>query len=109
MLRYVPVLTVKKDRDTMTNWSDIVGNPSNTNEEIVHEPDHYARWQIEPITYIMRNDFEFWRGNLIKYSSRAGFKFYAGKTQVESEIIDLEKVIRYANMRINLLNGETKL
>ena len=34
----------------MTNWSDIVGNPSNTNEEIVHEPDHYARWQIEPMT-----------------------------------------------------------
>jgi hypothetical protein len=34
---------------------------------------------------------------------------YSGKTQVESEIIDLEKVIRYANMRINQLNGEEKL
>ncbi len=77
--------------------------------DIVNEPTHYARWKIEPITYIMRNGFEFWRGNLIKYSSRAGFKLYEGKTQVESEVIDLEKVIRYANMRINQLNGEEKL
>ena len=77
--------------------------------DIVNEPTHYARWKIEPITYIMRNGFEFWRGNIIKYSSRAGFKLYEGKTQVESEVIDLEKVIRYANMRINQLNGEKKL
>ena len=77
--------------------------------DIVNEPTHYARWKIEPITYIMRNGFEFWRGNIIKYSSRAGFKLYEGKTQVESEITDLEKVIRYAQMRINQLKGEEKL
>ena len=77
--------------------------------DIVNEPKHYARWVIEPITYIMRNGFEFWRGNIVKYASRAGYKMYEGKTQVESEIIDLEKVIRYANMRINQLNGEEKL
>tara|TARA_R110001632_G_scaffold35321_1_gene89200 strand:- start:123 stop:434 length:312 start_codon:yes stop_codon:yes gene_type:complete len=82
---------------------------SEHSEDVVNEPTHYARWKIEPITYIMRNGFEFWRGNLIKYSSRAGFKLYDGKTQVESEVIDLEKVIRYANMRINQLNGEEKL
>ena len=23
-------------------------------KEIVHKPEHYARWQIEPITYTMR-------------------------------------------------------
>jgi hypothetical protein len=80
-----------------------------TNEDIVKEPEHYARWPIEPVTYIMRNDFEFWRGNIIKYASRAGFKMYEGETQVESEIIDLEKVIRYSEMRINLLNGKEKL
>jgi hypothetical protein len=79
------------------------------NDDIVKEPEHYARWSIEPITYIMRNDFEFWRGNIIKYASRAGFKMYEGKTQVESEIIDLEKVIRYSEMRINLLSGKEKL
>ena len=93
----------------MAKWKDMVGKPCNTNDEIVHEPSHYARWKIEPITYIMRNGFEFWRGNIIKYASRAGYKMYEGKSQVESEIIDLEKVIRYSNMRINLLNGEEKL
>ena len=42
--------------------------------DIVNEPKHYARWAIEPITYIMRNGFEFWRGNIVKYASRAGYK-----------------------------------
>lgn len=78
-------------------------------EDIVHEPDHYSRWPIEPITFIMRNGFEFWRGNIIKYASRAGYKIYDGKDQEQSEITDLQKVIRYAEMRINQINGETKL
>jgi hypothetical protein len=78
-------------------------------DDVVHEPVHYSRWLIEPITYTMRNGFEFWRGNIIKYASRAGYKLYADKTQVESEIIDLEKVKRYCDMRINQLNGEEKL
>ena len=77
--------------------------------DIVNEPKHYARWVIEPITYVMRNGFEFWRGNIVKYASRAGYKMYEGKTQVESEIIDLEKVQRYCQMRINQLNGEERL
>ena len=78
-------------------------------DDIVQEPSHYSRWVIEPITFIMQNGFEFWRGNLIKYSSRAGYKKYEGQTMDESEITDLKKVIRYAEMRINQLNGETKL
>ena len=83
--------------------------PMTRNKDIVNEPKHYARWAIEPITYIMRNGFEFWRGNIVKYASRAGYKMYEGKTQVQSEIIDLEKVQRYCQMRINQLNGEDKL
>lgn len=78
-------------------------------EDVINEPSHYARWSIEPITYIMRNGMEFWRGNLIKYSSRAGFKIYDGKTQEESEITDLEKVKRYCDMRINQIKGEVEL
>lgn len=78
-------------------------------EDIVHEPDHYSRWDIEPIEVIMRNGFEFWRGNIVKYASRAGYKIYDGKDQQQSEITDLQKVIRYAEMRINQINGEEKL
>ena len=77
--------------------------------DIVNEPKHYARWMIEPITYIMRNGFEFWRGNIVKYASRAGYKLYEGMDEVQSEITDLEKVIRYAQMRINQLEGKETL
>lgn len=78
-------------------------------EDIVHEPDHYSRWPIEPITFIMRNGFEFWRGSATKYIARAGYKIYDGKDAVESEITDLEKAKRFCDMRINQLRGETKL
>ena len=57
----------------------------------------------------MRNGFEFWRGNIVKYASRAGYKIYDGMDQEDSEIKDLEKVIRYCEMRINQINGETEL
>jgi len=77
--------------------------------DIVNKPAHYARWKIEPITFIMRNNFEYWRGNIVKYVSRAGFKLYPGMDEIESEIVDLRKVIRYAEMRINQLTGETEL
>ena len=100
-----------------SEWDRLVKERENFREnvlaehtaDIVNEPKHYARWAIEPITYIMRNGFEFWRGNIIKYASRAGYKMYEGKTQVQSEILDLEKVQRYCQMRINQLNGEEKL
>ena len=75
-------------------------------KEIVEQPSHYSRWAIEPITFIMMNDFSFWRGNIIKYASRAGFKMYEGMSQSESEITDLKKVIRYCEMRINQIEGK---
>ena len=78
-------------------------------EDTIAKPKHYARWAIEPVTLIMRNGFEFWRGNIIKYASRAGFKLYPGMDEVESEITDLRKVIRYSEMRINQLEGEMVL
>lgn len=77
--------------------------------DLVKAPSHYAKWPIEPLTYIMRNNMEFWRGNLVKYASRAGHKVYDGMSKVESEITDLKKVIRYAEARINQLNGEQTL
>ena len=78
-------------------------------KDIVNKPAHYTRWAIEPITFIMRNGFEFWRGNIIKYASRAGFKQYLDMDMVQSEITDLQKVKRYCDMRINQLRGETSL
>ena len=63
----------------------------------VVKPEHYERWEIEPVTFIMLNNMDFWRGNVIKYVARAGFK--------DNEIQDLEKAKRYIDMRINQLEG----
>jgi hypothetical protein len=75
-------------------------------EDIVVRPSHYTQYAIEPITFIMRNGLPFWKGNIIKYASRAGSKLYEGMDERESEITDLKKAIRYAEMRINQLEGE---
>ena len=76
-----------------------------TLDDIIVRPSHYTDYEIEPIEFIMKNEIEFWRGNIIKYSTRAGKKLYEGKTPVQSEITDLRKVIRYSEMRINQLEG----
>lgn len=98
-----------EEDDTFYHIFPPLGSGDKQEEDVIVQPSHYARWSIEPITYIMRNGMEFWRGNLIKYSSRAGFKTYDGKTQEESEITDLEKVKRYCDMRINQIKGEVEL
>ena len=79
--------------------------------DIVKHPKHYTQYQIEPITFIMENDPEgrFAKGNIIKYVCRAGSKLYPGQDATQSEITDLEKVRRYAEMRINQLRGESIL
>ena len=64
----------------------------------IKSPDHYAQFPIEPIIFIQRNRFEFWRGNVIKYVCRAGHK--------DDEIKDLQKAKRYIEMRINELEGK---
>lgn len=74
-------------------------------DNIIEKPSHYARHDIQPIEFIAANNMEFWRGNIIKYASRAGHKLYDGKTAIESEITDMRKVIQYAQFRINLLEG----
>ena len=58
------------------------------------------------MVFTMQNGMEFWRGNVIKYVSRAGSKLYDGQDKVQSEITDLKKAMRYCEMRINLLEGK---
>jgi hypothetical protein len=72
-------------------------------------PPHYTRMKIQPITFILENDMEFWRGNIVKYASRAGFKLYEGKTAEESELIDLGKVIRNAELRMNIVKEKIEM
>ena len=74
-------------------------------DDHIDRPYHYASWRIEPIKFIMANRLPFWQGNIIKYAMRAGLKSYPQQDLIESEITDLMKVIRYAEMRINELEG----
>jgi len=78
-------------------------------DDLVERPAHYTQYLIEPIEFIMRNDLPFHVGNIIKYSVRAGAKLYADQTPEQSEITDLCKVIRYAQMRINQIEGKEQL
>jgi hypothetical protein len=50
------------------------------------EPDHYARFKIQPIAFIRENELTFWQGNVIKYICRADAK---------NGVEDIEKAISY--------------
>ena len=69
------------------------------NQDVINNPSHYERYTIEPVSFIMKNDLPFWMGNVIKYIMRAGYKSNT------AEITDLNKAIRYIEMRINQLEG----
>jgi hypothetical protein len=68
---------------------------------IVDTPSHYTRFSIQPIEFITENELPWHTGNIVKYSLRAGFKIYEGMTPMQSEIVDLQKVIRNAQIRID--------
>jgi len=57
--------------------------------DAVTQPDHYARWSIEPITFAMVNGLPYAEGNVIKYICR-----HDAKNGAE----DVRKVLRYAQM-----------
>ena len=71
----------------------------------LEKPNHYKLLKIQPVEYTMMNNYEFWRGNIIKYASRAGHKMYPNKNQVESEIADLKKTIECCQIRIDYLHN----
>ena len=52
-------------------------------------PDYYARYDIEPISFIMRNNIPYAEGNVIKYVLRHDMKGGAE---------DIDKAIRYLEM-----------
>ena len=87
------------DDATPEDWNRAYLKSKNT------DPKHYTTNAVEPIDFIVPNNFEFWRGNIVKYASRAGKKSYPQKDLIESEIADLQKCIRYCEFRIAQLRG----
>jgi hypothetical protein len=67
-----------------------------TSEESINmisdvSPEHYSRWKIEPVSFIMKNNIPFAEGNVIKYTMR-----HDAKNGLE----DIQKAIRYLEMII---------
>ena len=74
--------------------------PKFTENDNVNHPAHYTDGKIEVIDYIQDKDFNFCRGNAIKYISRAGKKDKA------KEIEDLQKAVWYLNKEIERLESK---
>ncbi len=72
---------------------------------------HYAGG-IEPKQYIMSKAMEWWRGQIVKYVSRAGKKPHYDPTTkvelplIESELVDLGKARFFLDLRVQELKGK---
>lgn len=71
----------------MENNSAVSENPCN--------PRHYSRWKIEPWDFIMANNLDFIRGNVIKYLMR--FDAKNGYEDLLKACVYLEKLITAHN------------
>lgn len=67
--------------------------------DAVHRPNHYTRFEIEPIYFIMKNKLPFAVGNVIKYVCRHDAK---------DGVQDLKKARRYLDMMIKQAEGDER-
>ena len=65
-------------------------------------PSHYKDGKIEVIDFIEDKNFNYNRGNVIKYVSRAG------KKDPNKELEDLKKAQWYLNREVDILEGGTQ-
>ena len=81
-------------------------------EERVDRPAHYRGKKYDVIDIIEEFDLNFSRGNVVKYSLRAGRKDEAGYSDLAKELEDLKKGAWYLNREIeriqNLIDNEAK-
>ena len=77
-------------------------------ESKVTSPNHYTKMPVQPIEFLMTNDLPYWASNVIKYAARAGAggKLVEGKSSLESELDDINKILEYSQFRKRQLLGE---
>ena len=68
--------------------------------DIVSHPAHYTMETIEPKDFIRDQELNFNRGNVIKYTVRAGRK------NKNKEVEDLKKAKQYLEFEIEYLEGQ---
>lgn len=69
-------------------------------EQRVNHPSYYSRGKIRIVDFINDQDLNFDRGQMVKYTVRAGFKPEPGMTEAEKELEDLLKVGFYLKEEI---------
>lgn len=74
-----------------------MATPKEVKGDAVVRPDHYTRFKLEPVHFIMENELPFWCGNVIKYSLR-----YDAKDGIQ----DLKKARRYLDMQIKRMEAD---
>lgn len=74
--------------------------PTAAPKDNVHQPNHYARFVIEPITFINANGIGYNIGNVIKYVCR-----YDAKNGLE----DLKKARRYIDIQIETMERQERV
>ena len=83
-LRYYPDEDQDEPAVDLPNLRRI--KPLGQPEDVINIPNHYAKWEIEPITFVMKNGLPFAEGNVIKYTMR-----HRDKNGLE----DIKKAIKY--------------
>lgn len=102
---------ITPDVADMCFQEDCINHPShyNTNNPKIYiETDNGLKEIAIECIDVIRN-MPLWKGNIIKYAWRAGLKEEAGKSIIDKEIEDLEKIKAYANDRIKQLELEKKI
>ena len=61
------------------------------NPDNIKEPEHYSRWKIQPVQFIVENEIPYAEGNVIKYVMRWRYK---------GGLEDLHKAKEYINILI---------
>jgi hypothetical protein len=79
---------------------EVLGKPPEAPKlDQVSQPEHYARWKMQPIEYIATNALPFWHANVIKYCARWDAK---------DGLRDLYKAREYLDMEIRRLEGQPR-
>lgn len=74
---------------------------TNTQNDPVNHPSHYTSGKIDVYDFIMDQNLNYPRGQVIKYVARAG------KKDIAKELEDLKKAVWYLNREIEKLqNGK---
>lgn len=95
--------TVKELEDYEAGWTDAdeqLDRVTKPDYDAVKIPAHYNSGQIEVANFIADQGLDYVRGNVVKYTARAG------KKDPAKELEDLEKAAAYLQMAYNLAQGK---